>query len=194
MKQSEIMKQLSDKELKQQLLLSQLFIAATNIILSFFLFDSVLDWLLYFNWDIEEIFMYGVLPGITIVVFDLVIIRLFPKEAYDDGGINERIFRNQSVIYYIQHFFASCCFRRAIISGSDPNRLWIFFSQHLIRPCTYTVFEEACLIYIRTFNKLFYRLFVYGNGKFSGYHHRSLSCGFSAWINDSLQKRGAIDE
>lgn len=99
MKQSEIMKQLSDKELKQQLLLSQLFIAATAIILSFFLFDSVLDWLLYFNWDIEEIFMYGVLPGITIVVFDLVIIRLFPKEAYDDGGINERIFRNQSVIY-----------------------------------------------------------------------------------------------
>lgn len=99
MKQSEIMKQLSDKELKQQLLLSQLFIAATAIILSFFLFDSVSDWLLYFNWDIEEIFMYGVLPGITIVVFDLVIIRLFPKEAYDDGGINERIFRNQSVIY-----------------------------------------------------------------------------------------------
>lgn len=99
MKQSEIMKQLSDKELKQQLLLSQLFIAATAIILSFFLFDTVLDWLLYFNWDIEEIFMYGVLPGITIVVFDLVIIRLFPKEAYDDGGINERIFRNQSVIY-----------------------------------------------------------------------------------------------
>lgn len=99
MKQSDIIKQLTDKELKQQLILSQCIIIIIAITLSFFLFDSFLDWFTYFQWDLKEILIYGVIPGLIIVGIDLIIIYLVPKEYYDDGGINIRIFRNQSVFY-----------------------------------------------------------------------------------------------
>jgi len=99
MKQSEIIKQLSDQELKKQLLISQLFLVVISLVLSFFLFDSFANWLLYFRWDVQEIIYYGLLPGLIIVGFDLIVIRIFPKKYYDDGGINQRIFENRSFLY-----------------------------------------------------------------------------------------------
>lgn len=99
MKQSDIIKQLSDRELTQQLILSQLLIATTAFILSFFLFGSLSDWFHYFKWDTHDFFVYGFIPATVIVAFDLIIIRVFPKKHYDDGGINERIFKNRSVLY-----------------------------------------------------------------------------------------------
>src|SRR5699024_1952914 len=99
MKQSDIIKQLSDKELTEQLILSQFLIAVSALILSFFLFDSVYDWFDYFKWDIHQILVYGFLPALIIVLLDLIVMRIFPKKHYDDGGINERIFKNRSVLY-----------------------------------------------------------------------------------------------
>lgn len=99
MKQSEIIKQLTDKELKLNLILSQLLFLSIAIVLSVILFDHIFDWLLFFHWDFFEIVYLGVLPGLVIVGIDLVLVNVLPKSAFDDGGINERIFRNQSVPY-----------------------------------------------------------------------------------------------
>lgn len=97
MKQSEIIKQLTDEELKKNLIFSQLLFALIAVLLSFFLFDHILDWQLYFKWNLLDIIYYGTLPGLIIVVIDFILMRALPESAFDDGGINERIFRNQSV-------------------------------------------------------------------------------------------------
>ncbi|MBP2077831.1 CPBP family intramembrane glutamic endopeptidase [Oceanobacillus polygoni] len=97
MKQTELIKQLSDAELKKQLFLSQGIFLLISIGLSFFLFDSFSNWILYFNWNFHELLMYGVVVGLIIVIIDIFIMWVFPKKYVDDGGINERIFQNQSI-------------------------------------------------------------------------------------------------
>jgi hypothetical protein len=99
MKQSEIIKQLTDKELKLNLIFSQALFLGIALFLSIFLFDSFWDWSYLFSFDLEEIFYYGVIPGILIVCVDLLLVKFLPKSALDDGGINERVFRNQSIPY-----------------------------------------------------------------------------------------------
>lgn len=99
MKQSEIIKMMSDEELKKQLLLSQFLFLFIGFILSIFLFNKLTDWFIYINWDINEIVYYGVIPGLIIVFIDILLMIVLPKRYYDDGGINERIFKNQSIAY-----------------------------------------------------------------------------------------------
>lgn len=101
MKQSEKIKLLSDKELKINLIFSQGLFIIIAILLSLFLFDQFSDWSLLFHWDVKEITFYGIIPGLTIVGIDLVLTSILPESAFDDGGINERIFKNQSVPYIV---------------------------------------------------------------------------------------------
>ncbi|WP_067725410.1 CPBP family intramembrane glutamic endopeptidase [Oceanobacillus damuensis] len=101
MKQSEIIKQLSDKELKKQLYLSQSLFILISILLSFVLFDNFSDWLHYFDWNVHEILTKGILSGLIIVLIDLAMIYILPKNYYDDDGINERIFSSQSVSFIL---------------------------------------------------------------------------------------------
>lgn len=96
-KQRDIIKQLSDRQLKHQLLLSQFILLALSMILSFILFDSMIDWGNYFQLHPKEIIYYGVSAGIIIVLFDLLIMYLFPAKWYDDGGINKRIFKTRTI-------------------------------------------------------------------------------------------------
>lgn len=98
MKQSELIKQLSDEELKKQVILSQLFFFIAGIILSMLLFDKVSDRLSYFNWNLKEIYYYGVIPGLIIVGIDHLIMYIFPRKYYDDGGVNEKLFRNRTTV------------------------------------------------------------------------------------------------
>ncbi len=93
MKQSELLKQLTDQEVKKSLLLSQTFILLIAFGLSFILFQYFSDWLTLFYWDVNEIFIYGVIPGFIIVLVDIFLMLFLPKKWLDDGGINERIFK-----------------------------------------------------------------------------------------------------
>jgi len=99
MKQSEIIKLLSDGELKKQLFLSQGLFIALSLFLSLFLFDSFFDWFHYFEVHIEEIIKYGLFPGLIIVLLILGFTYILPKRYYDDGGINQRIFGNRSIAF-----------------------------------------------------------------------------------------------
>lgn len=98
-KQHDIIKQLSNKQLTYQLLLSQCILFILSIFLSVIFFDSLHDWFFYFNLQACEIIYYGVGTGIIIVLFDLLVMHLFPEKWYDDGGINKRIFQNRSIGY-----------------------------------------------------------------------------------------------
>jgi len=92
-----MIKQMTDKELKQQLLLSQSIFFLLSIALSFFFFDNIFDWFHLFSIDFKEIILYGVVTGIVLVMIDILIDVKIPKKFVDDGGINEKIFKNQSI-------------------------------------------------------------------------------------------------
>ncbi|MUK87243.1 CPBP family intramembrane metalloprotease [Ornithinibacillus sp. L9] len=96
MKQSELLQQISDQDLKRSLILSQLLFILLALGLSLFLFEHITDWTSYFRWNSRDILLYGVISGIVVVIIDLILIRVFPSRMYDDGGINKRLFSNSS--------------------------------------------------------------------------------------------------
>src|SRR5699024_5779846 len=107
MKQSEIIKLLSDKDLKRSLILSQSLFLALSLIGSILLFENITDWFSFFQIELKEIIVYGLLPGILIVLIDLILMYVLPKKYYDDGGINVRIFTSliYSDIFFICYLF-----------------------------------------------------------------------------------------
>ncbi|RIW28000.1 CPBP family intramembrane metalloprotease [Bacillus salacetis] len=94
--QREIIKQISDRELTFHLYATQMVLLTISIILGIFLYDDISSFLKQFVWD-RQILTYGVGSGIVIAALDLLFMKVLPKKYYDDGGINERIFRDRSV-------------------------------------------------------------------------------------------------
>jgi uncharacterized protein len=97
-KQKDLIKQISDRELTFHLYATQLVLLTVAVILGIFLYDDISSFFEQFVWN-RQILVYGVSSGIVIVAVDLLLMRLLPEKYYDDGGINERIFRNRSVIH-----------------------------------------------------------------------------------------------
>lgn len=104
----ELINGLSDKELSFHLLLTQFLLLAVSFILGVFLFDEFTDFLELFNWNDPLIWQVGTLAGISVVILDLTLMKFLPPSVYDDGGLNERIFRNKNIfqIFIITAFVA----------------------------------------------------------------------------------------
>jgi membrane protease YdiL (CAAX protease family) len=100
-KQAEMVKQMSDKELLYHLYVSQLLFFLIAVILAFFLFEGWDEFLLLLEWDIKEIFIIGSFVGIAVVMIDLMLMKYVPRQLMDDGGINEKMFQNRSVIHIV---------------------------------------------------------------------------------------------
>lgn len=97
MKQAEIIKNMSDEELRKQLLLSQCIFFIISICLSFFFFPHLSNWFLYFHLDAKQIIMLGIIPAIAIVIIEIILYSVVPPRYFDDGGINEKVFKKQSL-------------------------------------------------------------------------------------------------
>ncbi|MBR7553277.1 lysostaphin resistance A-like protein [Allobacillus sp. GCM10007491] len=91
--QAELIREISDKELVLNVIVSQLIFLFLAMIACFYLFswDEIVE-LFQLNW--LEIFVYGLIPGTIVVLIDILLIRLVPKRHWDDGGVNEKIFRS----------------------------------------------------------------------------------------------------
>src|SRR5690625_1211867 len=50
-----------------------------------------------FEFNLYDILYYGVLPAFIIILINIILDRFVPKQFLDDGGINEKLFSNQSV-------------------------------------------------------------------------------------------------
>ncbi|MDV2580851.1 CPBP family intramembrane glutamic endopeptidase [Alkalibacillus haloalkaliphilus] len=100
--QAEIVKQLSDRELIINVYASQLLFLLIAAILGFFLFDSLSEFLSLWYFDVNEIIVFAVLPALLIVTINVILVKVLPKKSYDDGGVNERLFKALS----IPHIFA----------------------------------------------------------------------------------------
>ncbi|MFE8695620.1 CPBP family intramembrane glutamic endopeptidase [Cytobacillus sp. FJAT-53684] len=98
-KYSGVIKELSDKELLFHLYLTQIILLTISGILGMILMDSFVEFLRLFQWNDKNILLIGGIAGLAVVILDLFLMRVLPSSYYDDGGLNERIFRNRSVLH-----------------------------------------------------------------------------------------------
>jgi uncharacterized protein len=89
---------LTEKELLFHLAATQILLLTISAILGMILFDSISGFKELFFWDVRNILIYGLGAGAAVVTIDVLLMKFLPKRYYDDGGLNERIFKNRSVI------------------------------------------------------------------------------------------------
>ncbi|MCQ6277951.1 CPBP family intramembrane glutamic endopeptidase [Bacillus sp. EB600] len=106
-KYSEIINELTDKELIRHLYTTQIILIALSLVLSIFLFDEHSFWQQINLFDLD-ILTIGLTAGLLVVLIDFLFTKWLPSTYYDDGGLNERIFRNQNFvqIFWITIFVA----------------------------------------------------------------------------------------
>jgi uncharacterized protein len=103
-RQADIIKNLTDKEIVFHLYLTQGILLILSLGLGFFLFDHWSSFMEHWNWKDWNILLIGSGFAIAVVIIDLLLVKWLPEAMYDDGGINERIFRKRS----IPHIFILC--------------------------------------------------------------------------------------
>jgi uncharacterized protein len=94
---NEMIKELTDKELTFHLYLTQVLLLIVSFILGLFLFKDF-SYLKLIKWDDFQIIKFGVPSGILVVLIDVILMKQLPSSYYNDGGLNERIFRNKSTL------------------------------------------------------------------------------------------------
>lgn len=87
----ETISQLSDKELRFHLYLTQVLLLVVALVIGLFLFDSWQSFWRLFQWDGQGIII-GLLCGVAVVILDIIGMRFLPSSYYNDGGVNARIF------------------------------------------------------------------------------------------------------
>lgn len=95
-KYAELIKSLSDKELLFHLFMTQIILLTISFILGFFLFDHF-SYLRSLQLNDVKILTIGIPAGIMVVLIDILLMKWLPASYYDDGGLNERIFRNKNI-------------------------------------------------------------------------------------------------
>ncbi|MFC0472935.1 lysostaphin resistance A-like protein [Halalkalibacter kiskunsagensis] len=96
-KQSEVVAELSDKELILNVYLTQGIMIILALISGFFVFDHWHEFQDLFKPEITFIILVGGTVAFVIVLVDVILERILPKAWMDDGGINERVFEKMSI-------------------------------------------------------------------------------------------------
>lgn len=91
-RQAELIKQMTHRELTVNLFLTQLILLAVSLIAGWILLDHITDIFQRFQFDLRWIF-WGLVNGTAVAIIDIIMINLLPKKYYDDGGINNKIFK-----------------------------------------------------------------------------------------------------
>jgi uncharacterized protein len=94
----ELINGLTDKDLLFHLYMTQVLICTISLILGFIFFDNF-SYFDNFNFRDFQIISIGIPAGIAVVVVDIVFMKWLPSSFYDDGGLNERIFRKRNVFH-----------------------------------------------------------------------------------------------
>src|SRR5690625_248099 len=113
---SHIIQQMTSRELKNQVWLTQVIWFILNSLLLVFLVD--VDHLIKsLHWNLYEIIVYGVIVGLFISIMNILLIHIFPKRMWDDGGINEKVFREGSRLEIILLCFIVAIMEEILFRG-----------------------------------------------------------------------------
>lgn len=167
-KQAEMIKHISDEVLLVNVFITQGLVLLVAIILGFLLFDDFSEVTSLFQWQDWNILILGGSVGLGIVVYDLVLMKIFPSSYFDDGGINERLFRklSYSKMFLVTLAIAVCeelLFRGVI---QQHTNVWIaslifalvhyrylfnpflFFNVTLLSLCIGFLYEHTANLYV----------------------------------------------
>ncbi|KIL48961.1 CAAX amino terminal protease family protein [Jeotgalibacillus alimentarius] len=79
------------RELIRAVYVTQIILIIISIFLGFILFNSFSDFALLLQIN-ADIFITGLITGAAIVLIDLLLMKVFPEQSFDDGGINRTLF------------------------------------------------------------------------------------------------------
>jgi membrane protease YdiL (CAAX protease family) len=73
--------------------------------------------------------LIGGVAGIAVVLLDIILMRILPASYYDDGGLNERIFRNRNIVHiaFIAAVVAFC--EEVLFRGIIQTHVGLVFSS-----------------------------------------------------------------
>ena len=97
-KYNQIITELTDKELLYHLYLTQIILLGISLILGAILYDHF-SYIQNIDLLDHHILTIGIPAGVIIVFADVLLMKLLPASFYDDGGLNERIFKNRHVFH-----------------------------------------------------------------------------------------------
>ncbi|MDQ0257675.1 membrane protease YdiL (CAAX protease family) [Evansella vedderi] len=98
MKQADIIKNLTDKELLLNLYFTQFLMLGLALIGSRILTGNWLYPFTFIQWNVNHIII-GITAAVFVVVVELILAKFLPRKWFDDGGINERIFKGRHPLH-----------------------------------------------------------------------------------------------
>ncbi|WP_042457971.1 CPBP family intramembrane glutamic endopeptidase [Neobacillus dielmonensis] len=99
-KYNELITSLTDRELLSHLYLTQMILLIVSFILGIILFDDFAYLKMIQLLDVR-IVTIGLTAGISVVILDVLLMKWLPDSYYDDGGLNNRIFRNRGFFHIL---------------------------------------------------------------------------------------------
>jgi uncharacterized protein len=96
-KQNEMIKQLTDKQIVQNLYFTQVLLLVISCIFGVFLFRHFEEFLDLWSVHDYSFVSYGIGTALFVVFVDYFIMKIVPYHLIDDGGINKKIFEKRSV-------------------------------------------------------------------------------------------------
>ncbi|WP_078553225.1 CPBP family intramembrane glutamic endopeptidase [Bacillus alkalicellulosilyticus] len=99
MSQTKAIDRMTDKEILLSLYSSQALMLAIALIIGLFMFSDWSEFFSLFTWDFREIVFFGGGVAVLVIVVDLILYKFLPTSWVDDGGINERVFKNRNIIH-----------------------------------------------------------------------------------------------
>lgn len=98
-KQNNVIQEMSDRELLYHLYFTQCIILLTAIIMGFFLFADFASFLSLWKFNLSQIFIFGVGSALAILLMEFILSFVVPASYFDDGGINEKVFKKRSIAH-----------------------------------------------------------------------------------------------
>ncbi|SFL84432.1 hypothetical protein SAMN04487943_104271 [Gracilibacillus orientalis] len=129
--QAELIKLLSSKQLKKQVWISQTILGLIAVILAYFLLDDLQIISSFFFWDFYDWAVFGVFSAFVIVLLDVILMKVFPKKWWDDGGINQKIFQEGSYTEIILLCFAIASVEELLFRGVIQSNFGILIASIL---------------------------------------------------------------
>lgn len=95
----DLIKDMTEKELLFHLYTTQLILLTVSFILGMIFYRDIWFFMSLFDWNDQKIFTIGITSGVLVVSLDVFLMKVLPKSYYDDGGLNEKIFRNRNFFH-----------------------------------------------------------------------------------------------
>ncbi|WP_144556998.1 CPBP family intramembrane glutamic endopeptidase [Bacillus pumilus] len=96
-----IIEKLTDRQVVEQLYFTQLLMLIVSFLLGIFMFDQWTDFTALWQIHDMRILTYGIGGALLVIIVDSIVMKVFPAHMYDDGGLNEKMFKNRSIPHIV---------------------------------------------------------------------------------------------